>query len=135
MDISVFNKHFNTEAKCLEAFTRWRWRDGFVCTRCGDTRYHALSYRNLRQCGNAGCRRQVSVTAGTPFDGTKLSMRTILLALRRIEVREPHPVTAMTLSIEFHISYSAARRLKAKLLKVMNSEENPLRLSLLLPKE
>ena len=59
---------FGTDAACRDYLDWLRWPDGFVCPHCasetawrlGDGRY---------SCG--GCKRRVSVTAGTIFHGTR----------------------------------------------------------------
>ena len=48
---------------------RCRWPDGFVCPRCGDRRAYPIADSRRRQC--AGCRYQVSLTAGTILHNTK----------------------------------------------------------------
>ena len=64
---------FSEEAACLEYLARLRWRDGFVCPRCGTTQAWKLS-RGLWRC--AGCRKETSVTAGTIFSATRLPLTT-----------------------------------------------------------
>ncbi len=58
-------KRFSTEDACREYLAALRWPEGFVCPEC-DTRKGWKMARGLWLC--AGCRRQVSVTAGTVFE-------------------------------------------------------------------
>ena len=59
---------FSSEQACREYLVRLRWPEGFRCTRCGESKVWWL--RSGRgQC--AGCGHQVSVTAGTIFQGTR----------------------------------------------------------------
>lgn len=59
---------FPDDDACLDYLDWLRWRDGFVCPHCGDTRSWKVS-RGGRACG--GCRRRVSVTANTIFHRTR----------------------------------------------------------------
>jgi hypothetical protein len=64
---------FSEEAACFEYLARLRWRDGFVCPRCGTTQAWKLA-RGLWRC--PGCRKETSVTAGTIFSATRLPLTT-----------------------------------------------------------
>jgi transposase-like protein len=61
-------KRFSTEEACREYLAALRWPEGFVCPRCGTRKGWKIA-RGLWLC--AGCRRQVSVTAGTIFEGSR----------------------------------------------------------------
>lgn len=63
-----FDERFATEEACEAYLTALRWPAGFVCPRCGGTRW----WRKVRQrltC--ADCRHETSVTAGTVFHKTR----------------------------------------------------------------
>ena len=62
---------FATDQACREYLFALRWPEGFVCPRCGGNQAWAMS-RGLWLC--AGCRYQVSVTAGTVFQDTRLPL-------------------------------------------------------------
>ena len=59
---------FGTDAACLDYLAWLRWRDGFVCDRCGHYEGWRLSDGRI-ECG--ACSRRTSVTAGTIFDRTR----------------------------------------------------------------
>ena len=63
-----FESRFRTEKACLDYLVRVRWPDGFVCPNCAGRKAWRTE-RSLFHC--AGCGRQVSVTAGTVFQGTR----------------------------------------------------------------
>jgi len=67
-----FESRFLTEEACLDYLARVRWPDGFVCPNC-DGRKAWRTERSLFHC--ARCGRQVSVTAGTVFQGTRKPLR------------------------------------------------------------
>jgi transposase-like protein len=59
---------FPDDRSCLDYLDWLRWRNGFVCPHCGATQSWVLP-DGRRSCG--GCRRRVSVTAGTIFHRTR----------------------------------------------------------------
>jgi transposase-like protein len=65
-------QRFGTEDACREYLTGLRWPDGFVCPTC-KAKVGWLDRRNRWTC--QGCRRQVTITAGTIFEGTHLPLR------------------------------------------------------------
>lgn len=67
-----FQDNFRTEEDCLNALSKLRWPNGFICPNCGHDDGYKLS-RNLFQC--TVCRHQSSITAGTIFHGTKVPLR------------------------------------------------------------
>jgi transposase-like protein len=64
-----FQSKFATEEACQQYLAACRWPDGFVCPRCGNRRAYELGKLRRWQC--AGCRHQVSLTAGTILHNTK----------------------------------------------------------------
>lgn len=74
-----FYRRFPTERRCWQALGRMRWPDGFRCPRCDGCKAHRLRARDLWQC--VACRYQTSLTAGTPFHGTRVPLRTWFLAM------------------------------------------------------
>jgi transposase-like protein len=64
-------KRFSSEEACREYLFALRWPEGFVCPRCRGRSAWPMS-RGLWLC--RGCRRQVSVTAGTIFQDRKLPL-------------------------------------------------------------
>ena len=63
-----FESRFSSEEACVEYLIQMRWPDGFVCPSCGGPKAWRTG-RMLFHC--AACGRQVSVTAGTIFQGTR----------------------------------------------------------------
>jgi transposase-like protein len=67
-----FQSDFATEEACERYLAACRWPEGFVCPRCGDRRAYDLVNQRRWQC--AGCRYQVSLTAGTVLHRTKIPL-------------------------------------------------------------
>jgi transposase-like protein len=64
-------RRFSTEEACRQYLFALRWPAGFSCPRCGGLCAWATA-RGLWMCG--ACQYQVSVTAGTIFQDTHLSL-------------------------------------------------------------
>ena len=71
-DLLEFERRFQTEEACREYLMQLRWPRGFVCPRCAARRGWPTK-RNLLVC--AECQYQVSLTAGTIFQGTRKPLR------------------------------------------------------------
>ncbi len=77
-DLSEFDRFFPDDAACERYLERLRWPNGFVCPWCGDTRKPWRTTRGPWLC--PGCRRRVSVTAGTIFEGTRKPLKLWFIA-------------------------------------------------------
>lgn len=74
-----FLEWFADDAACRRYLLRCRWPEGFVCQRCGkkaEPWATARGYLHCRLCGH-----EVSATAGTIFEGTRISLRTWFSAM------------------------------------------------------
>src|ERR1039458_4347324 len=66
--LAELESRFSSEQACREYLFRLRWLGGFRCSRCDDAKAWPLR-SGLWQC--ARCGYQISVTAGTIFQGTR----------------------------------------------------------------
>jgi transposase-like protein len=71
-------ERFSDEEACRQYLADLRWPEGFVCPRCGEGKPWTMQAGRLL-C--RGCRYQMSVTAGTVFQGTHLPLRTWFRAM------------------------------------------------------
>jgi transposase-like protein len=76
-----FEKNFATEEACREYLYQLRWPEGFVCPRCGHRKAWAARRKQAR-CSH--CDFQVSVTAGTIFQGSRIPLRVWFQAIWHI---------------------------------------------------
>jgi hypothetical protein len=58
-----------TEVKCYQYLAELKWKDGFVCSKCGNTKYGRGNTNFTYKC--TVCQNQESVTANTLFHGIK----------------------------------------------------------------
>src|SRR4051812_18563199 len=69
---AAFRERSGTEEACREALFAMRWREGLTCPACGHRGFCALRTRKVFQCNR--CKKQLSLTAGTVFQDTKLPL-------------------------------------------------------------
>lgn len=73
IDLLAFQRRFPNEMACEQYLYQHRWPDGFRCPRCNHGQAWKHHARRLYEC--RGCRHQTSVTAGTIFHKTRVSLR------------------------------------------------------------
>src|SRR5688572_33324047 len=68
-------ERFPTEQACREYLAQLRWNGKTVCPHCDNSteKIYVFQSRNLYKC--SACKKQFSVTVGTIFEGTKISLR------------------------------------------------------------
>jgi transposase-like protein len=71
-NLRQFQSEFATEDACEAYLAACRWPEGFICPRCANRRAYELVNQRRWQC--AGCRHQVSLTAGTVLHRTKIPL-------------------------------------------------------------
>jgi len=74
-----FQEWFADETACRQYVMRCRWPQGFECAHCGtkaEPWKTSRGYLHCRECGS-----EVSVTAGTIFDRTRMPLRTWFAAM------------------------------------------------------
>src|SRR3954467_14783838 len=69
---AAFRERFGTEAACRGALFAMRWREGLTCPACGHRGFCQLRTRKVFQCNR--CKKQLSLTAGTVFQDSKLPL-------------------------------------------------------------
>ncbi|WP_426683358.1 IS1595 family transposase [Xanthomonas translucens pv. undulosa] len=122
LSMSQFIAWYGTEAKCYRTLYKWRWPQGFRCPSCaGRTRSRfkrgaAIYY----QC--CACRHQTTLMAGTMFEGTKLPLRTWMLALHLLTATKTN-LAALELMRHLGVNYKTAWRMKHKIMQAMAERE------------
>src|SRR4051795_4670992 len=76
---AAFRERFGPEEACREALFDMRWREGLTCPACGGRGFCRLTTRKVFQCNR--CKKQLSLTAGTVFQDTKLPLVTWFSAI------------------------------------------------------
>lgn len=119
LSLPEFLRRFGTEEQCRDAVMQWRWPSGFRCPGCGHGGHCVLRSRPVLQCHR--CHRQTSLTSGTLFASSKLSLRIWFLAMFLLTRKVG--VSALALRRELGVSYNTAWLLKHKLMQAMVERE------------
>ena len=107
---------FSDEAACREYLTSLRWSEGFVCPSCAATKSLKIR-RDLWRC--LACRKEVSVTAGTVFQDSKLPLTLWFRAMWQI-TSQKNGVSAIGLQRVLGLgSYKTAWTVMHKLRRAM----------------
>jgi len=70
IDIKEFETQFSSDDDCLKFLVEEKWKNGFVCRKCGHTNYCVGSTPYSRRCTK--CKSQESATAHTIFHRCKI---------------------------------------------------------------
>lgn len=73
-----FMDFFNTEAKCIEYYTRIRWGDCINCPHCEHDKIYKFSDGKRYKC--ALCNKQFTVRTGTIYENSKVTLRKWFIA-------------------------------------------------------
>jgi hypothetical protein len=115
-----FRESYGTEEQCRAALFVWRWPQGFVCPRCGGGRCCEIKTRKLIQC--SACRHQVSVTAGTIFQSTKLQLIVWFQAIYLL-TQTKKGISSLELGRRLGVTQTTAWKVQQKLAQVMRDRE------------
>jgi ISXO2-like transposase domain/Transposase zinc-ribbon domain len=72
-NILEFIKVFPDDQKCREFISNQKWKDGYKCSRCDNSKYVYFEKHNTRECTK--CRYKESATAGTLFHKVKFGIQ------------------------------------------------------------
>lgn len=89
-----FIDNFATETQCRNYLASVKWKNGFVCPYCSNDTVWILG-RGIRKCKK--CRKDISITKGTTFEYSKISLRLWFQAIWLV-VSQKQGVSALGLS-------------------------------------
>ena len=118
MSRTAFTARFPDDAACARHLFEKRWPNGFVCPKCQSAKAWALEAKPFTyEC--AACGRQTSVTAGTIFHRSHLSLLTWFLAIYAI-ASHSNGISALQLQAQLGLgSYKTAWLMLQKLRRAM----------------
>jgi len=77
MTFDEFVRSFSTEEQCRDYLVKLRWPNGFICPKCGGTKYWRVT-NILYECK---CGRQTSAISGTIFQDTRKPLKSWFTAI------------------------------------------------------
>lgn len=123
LSLNQFFAQYGTVQQCESVLESSRWPHGFICPKCNSNQ-HGTYRRNQRvkvfQC--KACRGQTTLTEGTIFHSSKLSLTTWFQAIF-FQTQNKNNVSILELRRLLGVSYRAAWRIKHKLMEVMFERE------------
>jgi transposase-like protein len=117
---AAFRERFGTEEACREALFRTRWREGLTCPACGHRGFCALGTRKVFQCNR--CKKQLSLTAGTVFQDSKLPLTTWFTAIYQL-TQAKGGISSIELARRLGVRQPTAWLVKHKLMRAMAARE------------
>ena len=120
MSVMDFQKKFNSEDKCRNFFLKLRYPNGFVCPHCGGTKHGFIKTRNLIRCKT--CRKQISVTSGTVFHHTHLTLQQIVWSMY-LFANDKRGCSAVQLQKMLKVNYDTAYFILIRLRTAMKNRD------------
>jgi transposase-like protein len=117
---AAFRERFGTEAACREALFAMRWREGLTCPACGHRGFCQLRTRKVFQCNR--CKKQLSLTAGTVFQDSKLPLVTWFAAIYHL-TQAKNGISSIELARRLGVRQPTAWLVKHKLMRAMAARE------------
>lgn len=112
-----FQKQYRTEEDCLKVLEQMRWPNGFVCPKCRHNEGYRLSTRPVVEC--ASCKTHTSITAGTIFHKTRVSLVKWFWMIFLI-ARDKGGISALRLSKQLGMHYSTVWHIVHKIRRAMS---------------
>ena len=124
MNYFEFSKRFPTENSAIDYIVETKYKDGYVCPKCGcvHKKIYRQNYdRRKLYCDN--CKYEFSALTGTIFENTHLDLRMWLYAINLVNISRKG-VSALQLQRELGMgSYRSAWRMLHQIRKAMQKEE------------
>lgn len=117
-----FMAQYGTEAKCRRVLFKSRWPKGFRCPACSGRRSSRFQREGQIYFQCSACRHQTTLISGTMFEATKLPLKTWFLALHLLTSTKTN-MAALELMRHLGVGYSAAWRVKHKVMQAMTERE------------
>jgi transposase-like protein len=117
---AAFRDRFGTEEACREALFHMRWREGLSCPACGHRGFCALGTRKVFRCNR--CKKQLSLTAGTVFQDTKLPLTAWFAAIYHL-TQGKGGISSIELARRLGVRQPTAWLVKHKLMRAMAARE------------
>jgi len=123
LSMNDFFERFGSEYQCREYLEKARWSKGFVCPKCESENHCVVWHGEQKTFQCKDCRTQTTLTSGTIFQNTKLSILKWFQAMFFL-TQSKNNVSALELTRLLGVCYRTAWRLKHKLIQAMTERES-----------
>ena len=120
--MTEFIKQYGTQSKCEKILEKMRWPQGFVCPKCESQSHCIVWHGRVKTFQCHRCHSQVTLTSGTIFHSSKLSL-VIWMQAMYLMAQTKNGIAALELMRTLGVCYRTAWRIKHKLMQVMIERE------------
>lgn len=121
LSIFEFQKMFPDDDSCYQYLSDIKWKDGFVCPKCWNTKYNKGQGEYKRKCSR--CNHQVSPTSGTLFHNMKFSLLKAFYIVYYISTSKKG-ISSTELSRKLELRQKTCWLFKRKVMEAMSSSGN-----------
>src|SRR3954454_8716107 len=115
-----FRERLGTEEACRQTLFEMRWREGLTCPACGHRGFCRLRARKVFQCNR--CKKQLSLTAGTVSQDTKLPLTAWFTAIYQL-TQGKGGISSVELARRLGVRQPTAWLVTHKLMRAMAARE------------
>jgi transposase-like protein len=126
MSLIEFSDKYNNEENCRKDLWERRLKIGFECPKCNSTLGYNVESKKRWQCSK--CRHQISFTANTVFDNTKIDLRKWYYAAYLI-VSSKGGMSAKELERHIGVTYKTAWYINRRLREAMGTANSKYKLT------
>ena len=120
MSQQQFEKYFDTDSTCLEFLAAEKWKDGFVCRKCGHSNYCKGKKPFSRRCTR--CKTEESACSNTIFHKCKFPL-TEAFRIAYL-VCKNHDISSLKLSDELRLRQMTCWKFKKKIADCISRKGN-----------
>jgi len=121
LTIFEFQERFPDDKSCLIYLYEQKWKNGFICPGCGNTRYCKGNKEYILQCTK--CNRLISPTSGTVFHQVKFSLLKAFYIVYYISTNSKG-IASTELSRKLGLRQKTCWSFKHKVMNAMQSSGN-----------
>lgn len=118
LSIFEFQERFPNEESCLLYLAKIKWQDGFICPKCGNTKYCKGDKPHNRQCTK--CNYLISPTCGTLFHKVKFPLLKAFYIIYYVSTSKKG-ITSTELSRKLSLRQKTCWLFKQKVMVAMKS--------------
>ncbi|WP_339678634.1 IS1595 family transposase [Cyclobacterium marinum] len=121
LSIFEFQRMYPTDRECYKYLAELKWKDGYVCKKCGNTHYCKGINEFDRQCTK--CRRLESPTAGTLFHQVKFPLLKAFYIVYYVSTSK-NGISSSEFSRKLELRQKTCWLFKHKVMNAMESSQN-----------
>lgn len=121
LSIFEFQSMFPDDDSCYKYLSDLKWKDGFICPKCSNNKYHQGQGKYKRKCTR--CNHQVSPTSGTLFHNMKFSILKAFYIVYYVSTSKKG-IASTELSRKLELRQKTCWLFKRKVMEAMSSSGN-----------